>query len=209
MQVKPVLEKYESNWGPIMTDFEAISQLVLKERSAREKHQDATLADSYWDDATSTTSWPTGMAPETFADQPAVAFDEIVGSYGTPLVYQNGTRAYVELSSTTKHWVTLASNEAIVESFMTLVYLVEKRGDIWKISDLTSINHADTLIPVIPGVDLNIDQELVAELRTSYRWLAYTRIKSGGRISNDEIGSDKPETVKPVYDKAEAWINNG
>ncbi len=89
---------------------------------------------------------------------------------------------------------------------MTLVYRVEKRGDVWKISDLTSINNADTLMPVIPGVDLNIDQELVAGLRVSYRWLAYTRIKTGGKIDNDGIGSDKPETVKPVYDKAEAWI---
>ncbi|KRO15151.1 nuclear transport factor 2 family protein [Lacticaseibacillus saniviri] len=192
-----------------MTDFEAISQLVLKERSARGKHQDAALADSYWDDATVTTSWSTGLAHDTFVGQHPVDFDyskPMVGTYGTPLVYQNGSRAYVEVSSTTKHWVTLSSNEAIVESFMTLVYRVEKRGDVWKISDLTSINNADTLMPVIPGVDLNIDQELVAGLRVSYRWLAYTRIKTGGKIDNDGIGSDKPETVKPVYDKAEAWI---
>ncbi|GAY73342.1 hypothetical protein [Lentilactobacillus kosonis] len=192
-----------------MTDFEEISQLVLKERSARGKHLDDALANSYWDDATVTTSWQSGLAHDTFVGRHPVDFDyskPMVGTFGTPLVYQNGNRAYVELSSTTRHWVDLDGDDAIVESFMTLVYRVEKRGDVWKISDLTSIDNADTLTPVVPGTDLHIDQDLLKGLRVSYRWLAYTRIKAGGKIGNDGIGSDKPETVKPVYDKAEEWI---
>ncbi len=89
---------------------------------------------------------------------------------------------------------------------MRLIYCVEKRNGEWKISDMSAINEADTIAPEIPGVDLHIDVKLAKSLRTSYRYLAYTRIKAGGKIGQDGIGSDKPETVKPVYDRANAWI---
>ncbi|MTV82324.1 hypothetical protein GM612_06615 [Lactobacillus sp. CRM56-3] len=92
---------------------------------------------------------------------------------------------------------------------MRLIYRVEKRGDTWKISDMTGINEADTLTPAVPGTDLHVDPTDLKGLRASYRFLAYTRIKAGGKIGNDGIGTDRPETVKPIYDKAEAWIQKG
>lgn len=63
----------------------------------------------------------------------------------------------------------LDGNEAVVESYMRLIYRLERRNVTWKISNLTIINEADTLSPAIPG-------------------------------------TDRPETVQPVYDKAEAWL---
>lgn len=135
-----------------MSDIEAISQLVLRERSARGRHLDDELANSYWDDATVTTSWSTGLAKDTFVGKHPVDFDyslPIVGRFGTPIVHLNGNRAYVELSSSTKHWMYLDKNEVVVESFMTLVYRVEKRDGVWKISDMSAICEADTLTPVL------------------------------------------------------------
>lgn len=192
-----------------MSDIEAISQLVLNERAARGRHLDQQLAASYWPDATVTTSWSTGKAAETFVGKHPVDFDyslPLVGRYGTPIVHVNGKRAYAEMSSMTKHWMYLGDAEVIVQSYMTLIYRVEKRDGQWKISDMTGICDADTLTPVIPGTDLKLDLALLKQLRVSYRFLAYTRIKAGGTISNDGIGTDRPETVAPVYAKAQDWI---
>lgn len=192
-----------------MSDIETISQLILWERQARGRKLDDELAATYWPEATVTTSWSTGLAKDTFVGQHPVDFDyslPIVGRMGTPIVHLHGSRAYVELASSTKHWMYLGQDEVIVESFMTLVYRVEKRSGVWKISDMTAICEADTLTPVIAGTDLHLDRDLLASLRTSYRFLAYTRIKAGGKIDNNGIGTDEPATVQPVYDKAEAWI---
>ena len=192
-----------------MSDIEEISQLVLWERQARGRGLDDELANCYWEDGTVTTSWSKGNARETFIGQRPVDYATtlpLVGRYAAPIVHLNGNRAYAELPSTTKHWVELDGNIAIVESFMRLIYCVEKRNGEWKISDMSAINEADTIAPEIPGVDLHIDVKLAKSLRISYRYLAYTRIKAGGKIGQDGIGSDKPETVKPVYDRANAWI---
>ncbi|WKF85699.1 nuclear transport factor 2 family protein [Lacticaseibacillus pantheris] len=192
-----------------MSDIETISQLVLWERQARGRHLASELADCYWDDATVTTSWSSGLAKEAFVGQHPVDFDysmPLVGRMAAPIVHQRGTRAYVELPSTTRHWLMLDGNEAVVESYMRLIYRLERRDGTWKISNLTSINEADTLSPAIPGTDLHVDPADFKGLRISYRFLAYTRIKAGGTINNDEIGTDRPETVQPVYDKAEAWL---
>jgi hypothetical protein len=192
-----------------MSDIDEISQLVLWERQARGRGLDDELANCYWEDGTVTTSWSKGNARKTFIGQRPVDYATtlpLVGRYAAPIVHLNGNRAYAELPSTTKHWVDLDGNIAIVESFMRLIYCVEKRNGEWKISDMSAINEADTIAPEIPGVDLHIDVKLAKSLRTSYRYLAYTRIKAGGKIGQDGIGSDKPETVKPVYDRANAWI---
>jgi hypothetical protein len=192
-----------------MSAIETISQLVLSERQARGRGLNDILANCYWEDGTVTTSWSSGNARATFVGQRPVDYATnlpLVGRYAAPIVHVNGTRGYAELPSTTKHWVQLGANVAIVESFMMLVYRVEERAGVWKISDMTAINEADTLTPEIPGTDLHIDLELVQSLRRSYRYLAYTRIKAGGQIGQDGIGTDRPETVQPVYTKAEAWL---
>lgn len=192
-----------------MSDIEQISQLVLWERQARGRGLNQALADCYWDDGTVTTSWSSGNAKATFVGQRPVDYANalpLVGRYGAPIVHLSGDRAYAELPATTKHWVQLDDNIAIVESFMRLIYRVEKRAGEWKISDMTAINEADTIAPEIPGTDLHIDVKLATSLRTAYRYLAYTRIKAGGKIGQDGIGVDRPETVTPVYEKAKAWL---
>lgn len=89
---------------------------------------------------------------------------------------------------------------------MRLIYRVEKRDGIWKISNMAAIDEADDLAPAIPGDDLHIDTQRALALRPSYRFLAYTRLAAGGQIGDDGIGTDRPETCQPIYDAAEAWI---
>lgn len=193
-----------------MSDIEAISQLVNWERQTRVRYLDQENLATYWPDATVTTSWQSGPV-NTFVGQQPVDFDRslpIVSRLGNPIIHLNLTadRAYVELPSTTKHWLKLDGKLAVLESFMRLIYRVEKRDGVWKISNMAAIDEADDLAPAIPGDDLHIDTQRALALRPSYRFLAYTRLAAGGQIGDDGIGTDRPETCQPIYDAAEAWI---
>lgn len=191
-----------------MNDFEAISQLVLQERMYRGRHV-KEAANCYFPDATVTTSWQSGPVATFLGKQPADFSNSlpIVGRFGTPIVHQNGKRAYVELSSTTNHWQMINDVEAVIESYMRLLYLVEKRDNEWKIVNLTAIDEADKIQPAIPGQDLKIDPADVAHLRRSYRFLAYGRLKAGGEISQDLPGTDRKADEEALYQKAEDWLH--
>ncbi|MFL2028247.1 hypothetical protein [Loigolactobacillus zhaoyuanensis] len=191
-----------------MNDFEAISQVVLKERMYRGCHV-KELADCYFADATVTTSWQSGPVSTFLGKQPVEVDNSmpIVGRFGTPIVHQNGMRAYVELSSTTNRWQLVNGTEAILESYMRLIYRVEKRSGEWKIVNLTSIDESDKLQPAIPGQNLKIKPEDVADLRRSYRYLAYVRQNAGGTISQDLLGTDRAQDENTLYENSEKWLH--
>ena len=193
-----------------MTDYEAINNLIVSERLYRVSHRDKELADCYAPDAQIHTSWQSGGVNSFVGQHPAesAANDSFnVNRCGSPLIRQNGKRAFVEYPSTTIRSVKVNGAEAVLTSYMRLLYRVENRGGVWKIVDMMSVNEADELQPVIAGTDLQIRPEDVQGLRISYRWLAYTRIQAGDTISNNLPGVDRPDDVKRIYAEADAWLN--
>lgn len=196
-----------------VSDYEAISRLVTWERQSRVRHLYDEMANCYFPDATVTTSWTRGPASAYLSNRNRLpeASEEgvILVRYSPPIVHQNNKRAYAELPITSNRWVKVNGEEAVLTSYMRLVYCVECREGVWKITDLTTINEDDTLAPAIPGTDLHIDPEELKGLRHSYRFLAYVRMKAGGKIRDDELGIDLPEAVEKVYQEFEEWIKGG
>lgn len=194
------------------SDCEKISQLVTWERQSRVRHLYKELADCYFEDATVTTSWTKGSIADFLkgGNRAEATPDEIILSrVGVPIIHQNKNRAYVELPATTIRWIKVNGEEAVLTSYMRLLYRVERKNNIWRISDLTSINEDDTLEPAVPGTDLHLDVNDLKNLRHSYRYLAYTRIKAGGTVSNDLLGIDRPADIQKIYSETEAWLKNG
>ncbi|GMA25731.1 hypothetical protein GCM10025864_34900 [Luteimicrobium album] len=191
-----------------MRDVEAIEQVVVKERQYRVRHADRELAGCYWEDATVTTSWQTGPVSTFVGRQPAEMGDglPIVGRSSTPLVHlRTATRAYVELPTICDYWEIVNGTEAVLESFMRLIYRVERRGGVWTIANMLSMYESDKLAPAVPGTDLRIDPADLEGLRHPYRFLAYTRLAAGGQIGQDLLGIDRPDDIARVYADAEAW----
>ena len=196
-----------------ISDYEAISRLVTWERQSRVRHLYDEMANCYFPDATVTTSWTKGSASAYLNNRNRLpeASEEgvILVRYSPPIIHQNNKRAYAELPITTNRWVKVNDEEAVLTSYMRLIYCVECREGVWKITDLTTINEDDTLAPAIPGTDLHINPEDLKGLRHSYRFLAYVRIKAGGKVRDDELGIDRPEAVGKVYQELEEWIKGG
>ena len=192
-----------------MTDYEAVNNLIVAERLYRVSHRNEELAGCYAPDARIRTSWQSGGV-NTFVGRSAPeaqgqAFN--VNRCGGALIRFNGAKAFVEYPSTTTRGVIINGVEAVLTSYMRLLYRVEKRPEGWKIVDMFSLNEADELAPVIPGQDLKINPDDVKGLRVSYRWLAYGRKAAGDEIDNDLPGTDRPEDVQKSYDEAFAWLN--
>lgn len=196
-----------------VSDYEAITRLVTWERQSRVRHLYDEMADCYFPDATVTTSWTKGPASAYLNNRNRLpeASDEgvILVRYSPPIIHQHNKRAYAELPITTNRWVKVNGEEAVLTSYMRLIYCVECREGVWKITDLNTINEDDTLAPAIPGTNLHIDPEDLKGLRHSYRFLAYCRIKAGGKVRDDELGIDQPEAVDKVYQEVEEWIRGG
>lgn len=191
-----------------MSQFTEISQLVVRERQCRVRHLTDQLRECFHPDATVTTSWLKGSAAafvSSTAGASARTRAPIINRLGHPLVYESGRRAVVELPSTTTRWIPVNGVEAELASFMRLLYRVERRDGVWRISDLTAINEGDTLTPAVPGTDLRVDPDAVVQLRHSYRFLAYTRSLEGETVSPDLYGIDQPDVVASLYEDAFAW----
>jgi len=192
----------------IMEDYDAINNLIVAERLYRVSHRNEELAKCYADDAQIHTSWQSGGV-NTFVGRSSEEVVEglpLVNRCGCALIRQNGDKAFVEYPTTTTRGVYVNDVEAILTSYMRLLYRVEKRSGEWKITSMTSINESDELAPAIPGQDLKINPEDVKGLRLSYRWLSYTRQIVGGTISQDLPGTDRPEEVKRIYEGELNWL---
>lgn len=192
-----------------MTDYEAINNLIVSERIYRASHRNEELAKCYADDAQIHTSWQSGGVNSFIGkgSEEVVAELPMVNRCGGALIYQNGNKSFVEYPTTTTRGVYVNDVEAILTSYMRLLYRVEKRNGEWKITSMTSINESDELAPAIPGQDLKINPADVIGLRISYRWLSYTRQIVGGTISQDLPGTDRPAEVKKIYDTELGWLN--
>ena len=200
--------------GRRMTDYEAVQNLIVSERLYRVSHRDAELAQCYAEDAKIHTSWQQGGVSSFVGQAPketlAAATQANVNRCNPPLIHFSKTspgRALVEYPSTTTRTVMVNGVDAVLTSYMRLIYHVEKRGNEWKITQMTSVNEYDELSPAIPGQNLKIKAKDVEGLRPSYRWLAYTRQKVGGTVSNDELGTDRPDELNKFYEQEYQWLN--
>ena len=191
-----------------MDDVTEVGRLVLRERQSRVRGLSAELLACFHDDATVETSWMRGSARAFAAGgaQRSASSGTIINRVGAPAVQVRGQRGFAELYSTTTRWIPVNGVEAVLTSFMRLLYRAEQRQGAWKISAMSAINEGDTLEPAVPGTDLGVDPAAVDGLRRSYRFLAYTRSLDGTAVSQDLLGVDRPDEVDAVYASVAQWL---
>lgn len=192
--------------------YAQIQQVVLKERQYRVQNLTQELADCYFPDATVTTSWTRGPVQAYLTGGQARRSDPnhpILNRLGPPVIHLKGNRAVVELPSTTTRWAVVNGEDAVMDSYMRLIYRVECREGVWKIVDMTGLNEGDTLAPAIPGTDLHIDPRDLEGLRVSCRYLCYLRKLAGQSVDPEKLlGTDRADQVEQLYTEAFAWRDN-
>ena len=191
-----------------MNDVTEITQLVLHERQGRDRGWWAQMEACFHPDSLVVLSWFNGKGAEFVARSRMMseAGFRPVHRPSPPVVHVTADRAVVELPIAIDARFPLDGVEVDLTSYSRLLYQVMRTEGSWKIKVLNSIYERDTVAPVIPGTSLNIDQAKLAQLRKSYRWIAYHNSLSGRTVPQDLYGDDQPEQVDSLYASAFAWM---
>ena len=191
-----------------MNDISEISQLVLHERQGRDRGLWEQMDACFHPDSLVHLSWFHGSGADFVAQSSAKSGGGILPVHrcSPPVVNLRGMRAVVELPLSAEVRMPISGVEVDLVSAMRLLYQVEQRDSTWKILVMNCIYERDTLTPSLPGVELKLDKERLAQFRMPFRCLAYQFSLRGIMVPNDLYGDDQPDRVKALYAQAKQWL---
>jgi SnoaL-like domain len=189
------------------TGTDEIAQLVLSERQGRDRGWWEQMAACYHPQSSVFVSWFRGTGPDfvTTSRTRVASGKSPVHRLSPPVVHRTGARAVVEVPAAIEFRTAIDGVEVDHVAYTRLLFRVERHVRGWLIDDLTGIYERDTLAPVHPGAELNLDVERLAVGRSSYRYLSYLSDLGGARTRDDLYGDDRPEQVAELYSTASAW----
>jgi SnoaL-like domain len=184
-----------------------ISQLVVREREARDQGRWKTMRECFHADALIRISWITGNADEFVNGSIDMAKRGVRAKHrlGPILVHRNGDRAIATLGGIIDIPVKLDGVDAQLSSHARFFYRVDRREGHWKLSGFEGVYVRDELVPCVPGQTLSIAPSELASFRTSYRLLSYVLTRNGYRVNADMPGEDRPATVETLENELSEW----
>jgi hypothetical protein len=185
----------------------AISQLIVREREARDQGRWKTMRDCFHTDALIRISWITGNAEEFVNGSIDMARRGVLAKHrlAPVLVHRNGYRAIATLGGIIDIPVKLDGIDAQLSSHARFFYRVERREGRWRLSGFEGVYVRDELVPCVPGQTLSIAPDELAQFRSSYRLLSYVLSKNGYRVNAQMPGDDRPETVETLETELFGW----
>ena len=190
-----------------MTASSEIADVILKERQGRDRGWFEQEAACFHDDSRVRITWFDGpgaefvrMSSERYADgvQPNHRLSP-------PVVHVNGQRAVAEVPAEISVVQDFSGVRAYIVAYTRLLYRLEKREGVWKISQFDCIYERDTLVPVRYGATIHLDPDILARFRPSYMYLGYHLHEIGLTVREDLFGDDQPDAVATLYREAFAW----
>lgn len=184
-----------------------ISQLIVREREARDQGRWKTMRECFHADALIRISWITGNADEFVNGSIDMAKRGVRAKHrlGPILVHRNGDRAIATLGGIIDIPVKLDGVDAQLSSHARFFYRVEQREGHWKLSGFEGVYVRDELVPCVPGQTLSIAPSELVSFRTSYRLLSYVLTRNGYRVNADMPGEDRPATVETLENELSEW----
>lgn len=190
-------------------DVSAATQVVLRERQARDNGWWDRMLATYWSDSKVIVSWYQGSGPGFVYASRKLSQGGVVGKHRLmpPIVDIRGNKAHVEVGS--RNWSQLQVDGKTINlnANIRINYLLEKRAGEWKIHLLQPVYEHSELTPDVPGQDFVIPPEELAHYRPSYAALSWALSRKGLTMSQQEVGIDKPDEEKALYDSIEQWMN--
>jgi hypothetical protein len=189
-------------------DSAAVTQLVLRERQARDRGWYDEMAACFTPDATITMSWFTGLASDFIATTKERTTDSPWGRHrvSPPTVRVRGDRAWAELPLGIEFQVDVDGVPADLISYCRSQYRAERADHGWRIASITSVYERDTLTASIPGSNLDLDPRALTGHRSSYRNLAWYFARLGTPLPDGLLGDDRPGPVAKMYREEARWL---
>ncbi|GAA3168161.1 MULTISPECIES: nuclear transport factor 2 family protein [Streptomyces] len=187
-----------------------VSQLVVREREARDLWRWERMRACYLPDSQVTLSWFQGTGPEFVAQSKTLSETAIPSRHrlGPPTTRIHRDRAIVSLPAAVETYPTIDGVPTVLTAYCRLLYRACAVDGTWKIAQLDGVYERDELVPAVPGQRVNIDPAELDGLRAPYRLLAWATARSGYPVSQDLPADDRPEQVRELYNAAEAWAES-
>jgi len=188
-------------------DVTQVTQIVLRERQARDRDWWDRMRECIHPDAQIRLSWFRGTGAQFVVESQKMSSrgQKATHRLSPPVVSVHGERAVVEISAGIEFRDIIGGVEADLTSYTRLVYRLEKASGNWQIMSLDPIYERDSLIPTVPGQIPQIDTTALAAVRAPYRFLGYYLVQNGYPLTDDLYGDDRPDEVEDLYRSSLAW----
>ncbi|QRX81745.1 nuclear transport factor 2 family protein [Glaciimonas sp. PAMC28666] len=189
-------------------DRAAISELIQRERAARDAGQWAEMAACYHPGSSIEVSWFKGDGAafvelsKKNLSQSRVSLHQLSPS----VVKLNNDRAIAETPTQLVAFVPVDGVDVCLNAYVRLMWRVQMLGDRWLIAGLRMIYIRDMLTPVNPGRVPVIDEAEASRYRHSYRYLSYVLARTVHPVQDDLPGVDRPEMVAALRAGEAAWL---
>ena len=194
-----------------VSDTEAVTQLVLRERQGRDRGWWAEMEQAFWPDSRVTISWYDGDGPGFVASSRAMSGRGIVSVHrmAPPVVRVAGDRGWAEAPAVIEARTKVDGVLADLASALRLNYRVERREGRWGITALDCVYERDTLTAVVPGAVLSVPGGELAAFRKSYAILGWILSRQGYQVAADLLGDDQPAARDEFYRRTWEWLRGG
>ncbi|MFF8772121.1 nuclear transport factor 2 family protein [Kitasatospora sp. NPDC015120] len=196
---------------PVTLEDLRVGQLVVREREARDRWWWERMRSHYLPDSVVTLSWFQGTGPD-FVTRSRILSESAIPSrhrLGPPSTRIHGDRAIVSLPAAVETYPTVDGVPVVLTAHCRLLYRLRSVDGEWRIAQLDGVYERDEIAPAVPGQQLTIDPAELEGLRAPYRLLAWTTARNGYPVSQDLPADDRPEQVREIYRRAEAWAALG
>lgn len=192
----------------MMSDIEQVTQLVLRERSSRDRGWWDEMAACFAADSIVDMSWFNGSGADFVRLTRQASQDGVWGRHrlAPPIVQVQGDRAWAELPLAIEFHIDVDGIEADLVSWCRSQYRCRRAAAGWTVVRITSIYERDMLGPSIPGTQLNISPADFQGSRPSYRCLAWYLRRQGKPLRENLLGDDQPGPVTRQYEAERAWL---
>ncbi|APR88381.1 Bile acid 7-alpha dehydratase BaiE [Minicystis rosea] len=191
-----------------LLDQLAVSDLIHRERMARDNGLWDEMASYYHPESTIEVSWFRGSGAEFIArSRKNVRPDGVSLHVLSPSVVRvSGDRAIAETPCTLRGFMRHDGVDSSVESFVRLLSRAERVEGRWLIAGLRCLYVRDRLMACTPTRPPMLDDAMLSRYRLSYRYLSYHLAKLGLSPANDLPGVDRPETVTALRASEHEWL---
>lgn len=190
-------------------DRENLFDLVRRERFARDQQRFDVMAECFHENAWVRTTWYDGIGGQAYVDATRAA--RKVSRGGKHWVFPayatiNGDRATVESPAKIFGRREVGGVEADLHSYCRFFSRAVRQRGRWKLLSFHVLFEWDELRPVIAGQVPELDHELLASIRPSYRYLGYCRAIRGVKVNLDLLGDDRRDELLAFHEREDEWL---
>ena len=197
----------------------AISELILRERTARDFARWSEMASYYHPESLVEVSWFKGSGAE-FVDRTRQQYERTrqkpdqadrlnFHELGAAVVTLNGDRALADMHCTLHGFSPFDGVQCTMTGFTRLWWRAQRLDGRWLLAGLRCVYLRDMLTPVDPSQAPKLDEAELASYRPSYRFVCYNLVRQGITPQQDLPGIDQPEGVAELLRKEEEWLRQG